>query len=255
MNTDLETIENYVNGQLNADERARFEAALRTDPALADALTFYMLSKHVAREEAHAVRKAELDALRRQTVPTQPFWSAPMRWVAAASLVLLLGLGWYFFQSANGPANSELAVAQLTDAYVAQRFTNLSTDMDGGSSGSKALDSLKQGIDLYNKGMLTEADVVFQDVLKRQPDLESALTYAGITSLRRGNYDQAITLFHRLGQRTDLVSNPGTFYEALALLKRSQPADKKQAEILLKEVVEKGLDGKKEAKALIEKLK
>lgn len=255
MNTDLETIENYVTGQLSTDERARFEAALRTDPALADALTFYMLSKHVAREEAHAIRKAELDALRQKTVPTQPFWSAPMRWVAAASIVILLGLGWNFFQSANGPANSELAVAQLTDAYVAQHFTNLSTDMDGASSGSKALDSLKQGIDLYNKGKLTEADGIFQDVLKRQPDLESALTYAGITSLRRGNYDQAITLFRRLSQRTDLVSNSGTFYEALALLKRGQPADMKQAEILLKEVIEKGLAGKKEATALIETLK
>ena len=253
MNTDLETIENYVTGQLPADERARFEDALRTDPAVADALTFYMLSKHVAREEAHAVRKAELDAMRR--VPAQPLWSAPMRWAAAASIVVLLGLGWYFFQPANGPANSELAVAQLTDAYVAQHFTKLSTDMDGGSSGSNALDSLKQGINLYNKGMLVEADVVFQDVLKRQPDWESALTYAGITSLRRGNHDQAITLFHRLSQHTDLVSNPGTFYEALTLLKRGQPTDKKQAEKLLNEVVEKDLDGKKEAISMIKKLK
>lgn len=255
MNTDLETIENYVTGQLAAAERAQFEDALRTDPAVADALTFYMLSKHVAREEAQAVRKAELDALRRQTVPAQPFWSAPMRWVAAASIVALVGLGWYFIQPANGPANSEYAIAQLTDVYVAQHFDRLSTDMDGGSSGSNSLDSLKQGINLYNKGMLTEADVVFQDVLKRQPDLDSALKYAGITSLRRGNYDQAITLFHRLSQRTDLVSNPGTFYEAIALLKRGQPMDKNQAEKLLNEVVDKGLDGKKEAPALIEKLK
>lgn len=254
MNTDLETIENYVTGQLAADERARFEDALRTDPAVADALTFYMLSKHVAREEAHAVRKAELDALRRQTAPAQSFWSAPMRWVAAASIVILLGLGWYFFQPANGPANSELAVSQLTDAYVAQHFTKLSTDMDGGSSGSNSLDSLRQGINLYNKGMQTEADVIFQDVLKRQPDLESALTYAGITALRRGKYDQAITLFHRLSQRTGLVSNPGTFYEALTLLKRDQPTDKKQAKRLLEDVIIHNLQGKGEAQQLVDKL-
>ena len=36
----LETVENYLTGQLPADERARFEAALRTDPAVVDALAF-----------------------------------------------------------------------------------------------------------------------------------------------------------------------------------------------------------------------
>jgi tetratricopeptide (TPR) repeat protein len=250
MNTDLETIENYVTGQLAADERARFEDALRTDPAVADALTFYMLSKYVAREEAHTIRKAELDALRRQTVQAQPFWSAPIRWVAAASIVLLLGLGLYFFQSTNGPANSELAVAQLTDAYVAQHFTKLSTTMDGGSSGSNSLDSLKQGINLFNKGMLAEADVVFQDVLKRQPDMNNALLYAGIVSFQRGNYDQAINQFHQLSQRTYLYANPGLFYESLALLKRGRPMDKESAKKLLEEVINKNLGGKKEAASL-----
>ena len=258
MNTDLELIENYVTGQLPPDQRVQFEAALRTDPAVADALTFYMLTKQVAQSQAREQRKAELDALRQNPASptsetagtetrTRPLWAFPMRWVAAASVVLLLGLGWYFFR----PTNSGVDPAQLADQYVSTHFMQLQTTMDGASSGSSLADSLKLGIDRFNNGKLTEADVVFQDILKSQPNNDSALKYAGIVSLRRGDYDKAITLFHRLSQRTDLYSNPGTFYESLALLKRGRPLDKERAKKLLAEVITSNLGGKSEAQRLI----
>ncbi|SOD98435.1 hypothetical protein [Spirosoma fluviale] len=243
MNTDLETIENYVTGQLTPDERVRFEAALRTDPAVAEALAFYMLTKQVAGEQAREQRKAELDALRKPA----SMWSVPMRWAAAASITVLLGLGWYFLRPTNSP---EMAT-RLADDYVAEHFMELPTTMDGGSSGSTTVDSLKTAVGLVNSGKLAEADALFLDILKRQPTNDRALKYAGIVSLRQGNYDQAITLFHRLSERTDLYSNPGLFYESLALLKRGLPMDKEQAKKLLDEVITRNLDGKAEAEKLI----
>ncbi|GAB4024288.1 tetratricopeptide repeat protein [Spirosoma koreense] len=246
MNTDLETIENYLTGQLPPNERAQFEDALRTDPALAESLAFYLMTKQAVREE----RRAELDALRNQTERVHPLWSAPMRWVAAASVVLFLGVGWYFFQLSDS-ANT---ASQLADAYISRHFESLQTTMDAGPSGSRTTDSLRTGIDRFNQNQLAEADAIFEDVLKRQPTNDSALKYAGIVALRQGNYDQAITLFHHLSQQTDLFANPGTFYEALAHLKRGQPADQIQAKELLDEVVRKNLEGKKEAQRLLEAL-
>ena len=250
---DLELIENYLTGQLPADERARFEAALRTDPAVADTLAFYLMAKQAARAEAREQRLAELNALRRKTpqppvmepvgLPrARPSWSAPMRWAAAASVVLLLGLGWYFFRPQPQPM---LAASQQVDAYVTSHFMQLPTTMDGGPA-----DSLKMGVDLFNKGNVAEANTVFQDVLTRHPNTDSALKYAGIVAFRRGDYDQAITLFHRLSQRTDLYANPGLFYESLALLKRGRPMDKNEAKKLLEDVIKNNLDGKTEAEQL-----
>ncbi|HLL95061.1 MAG TPA: hypothetical protein VK404_08800 [Spirosoma sp.] len=258
---DLETIENYVTGKLPEDERTRFETALRTDPALADALAFYVLAKHTAKVDARAQRQAELDALRRSpTTPhlmtdlrrtiTRPLWSAPMRWAAAASVVLLQVLGWLIMR----PTNSVMMANRLADEYVAQHFIDLPTTMDGSSSGSPTVDSVKLGIGLFNNKKLADADAVFNDILKRQPTNDNALKLAGIVSLRQGNYDKAINLFHRLSQRTDLYSNPGLFYESLALLKRNRPMDKEKAKKLLEDVISRNLEGKQEAKRLIESL-
>ena len=155
MNNDLETIENYLTGQLSADERTRFETTLRTDPAVADALAFYVLAQHTAKADARTRRKAELDALRQN--PTDPPsiaelplptrsgspWAAPMRWAAAASVALLLGLGWFFFQ----PNDSTMAAGELVDEYAAKNFAQLPVTMDGG-----AADSLQRGMRLFNEG-------------------------------------------------------------------------------------------------------
>lgn len=247
MKTDLETIENYLAGQLPPDERAEFEVALRSDPEVANAMAFYLLTKQTAQEQVREreKRRQELDALRKRNVSSQPVWSAPMRWAAAASIVLLLGVGWYFFR----PTDSTIIASRLVDEYVTEHFMELPTTMEGG-----AVDSLKLGAEQFNQGKLTEADAIFQGLLTRQPTNDSVLKYAGIVSLRQGNYDKAITLFHRLSQQTDLVVNPGTFYEALAHLKKGQPLDKSQAKKLLEEVINKNLEGKAEAERFVNEI-
>ncbi len=252
MNTDLETIEQYLTGQLPADERTRFETALRTDPALADATAFYLLTRQVARQEAREQRRTELDALRtrNENVPTRPLWSAPMRWAAAASIAILLGLGWYFVN----PSDSTMMASRLADEYVTEQYKELPLTMSGGSSGSTVTDRLKTGVDLYNKGKLAQAEVIFGDVLAQQPDNDSALKYAGIVALRQRNYDKAISLFQRLSQQTDLVGNPGTFLEAIALLQRNRPLDKEQAKKLLEDVISRNLEGKRQAETLLDQL-
>jgi len=256
---DLEIIENYLNGQLSADERTRFETSLRTDPAVADALAFYVLTKQVARQEAREQRLAELDALRRNKHPQPPIhtgsdeptvatprrWQAPMRWVAAASVLLLLGLGWYIFRQAGGPTSA----VELADTYLNQQYGQLSTTMSGGPA-----DRLKQGIDLYNQQKFQEAELIFTQLLTEQPDNDRVLKLAGLVALRQANYDEAIARFHRLSQRTDLYSNPGTFLEALARLKRNQPMDKEQAKKLLDEVITSNLEGKSTAQSLVKQL-
>ena len=242
MNNDLEIIENYLTGQLSADERTQFEATLRTDPAVADTLAFYALAKHTAKADARAQRQAEFATLRRS--PVQSPWAAPMRWAAAASVVLLLGLGWYFQGSTKGSGSGD--ATQLADAYITRNFDQLAITMSGGP-----VNALTQGVELYNNKKFAEAEAVFQGLLTQQPDNDRALKFAGLVAYRQKKYDTAIDRFHRLSQRTDLFSNPGTFLEAIALLQRNRPVDKSQAKKLLEEVVSRNLEGKADAQRLL----
>jgi tetratricopeptide (TPR) repeat protein len=255
MNNDLETIENYLTGQLSDEDRAQFETTLRTDPAVADALAFYVLAQHTAKVDALSQRRDELDALYKRpranpetnpvpvsvATPTRRQWSAPMRWVAAAAVLLLLGLGWYFFRTSNAPD-----ATQLAEAYVTRTYDQLSTTMGNGTS-----DKLTAGIGLYNEQKFAEAETAFEAVLAGQPDNDRALKFAGLVALRQKKYDSAIDRFHQLGQRTDLFSNPGTFLEAITLLERNRPMDKGQAKKLLEEVINGNLEGKNEAKQIL----
>lgn len=255
----LETIENYVNDQLSADERMRFETALRTDPAVADALKFYVVAKETARQQARQAheereqRRAELDALRRSHSPKtfadmptdtrpRPTWSAPVRWAAAASVVLLMGLGWVFLRGAGGGTDA----VQMADAYVTTNYGQLSTAMSGGPA-----DRLKQGVELYNRQQFAEAEPVFAQLLTEQPDNDRALKYAGLVAYRLKNYDQAVERFSRLNRRTDLLDTSGPFLEALARIQRNQPIDKEPVKNLLQRVIRENLEGKAEAKELI----
>lgn len=254
---ELETIENYLAGQLTANERMRFETALRTDPALAESMAFYLSAQDAARSRARRQRKAELDALRQPAIKPAVVWTAPMRWAAAACMVLALGLGWYLGQNANNQADT----AQLANAYIQDSYGQLSTTMGGAAS------QLDRGIDLYNHQQFAEAEAIFaaeltaqshtaipggltKGSLKRQPVSDRVLTFAGLAALKQHKYDTAIDRFHELGQRTDLFSNPGLFLEALARLQRNEPMDKEQAKKLLDDVIDRNLEGKAEAKKI-----
>jgi len=254
---ELETIENYLTGQLTASERVRFETALRTDPALAESMAFYLSAQDAAHNRARQQRKAELDALRQPAIKPAVVWTAPMRWAAAACMALALGLGWYFGQNASNRTDA----AQLANAYIQDSYSQLGTTMGGGAS------QLDRGIDLYNHQQFAEAEAIFtaelaaqshtaipggltKGDLKRQPVSDRALKFAGLAALRQRKYDTAIERFHELGQRTDLFSNPGLFLEALARLKRNEPMDKEQAKKLLDDVIDRNLEGRKAAEQL-----
>jgi tetratricopeptide (TPR) repeat protein len=242
---ELETIENYVNGLLSPDERARFEAELLHNSALAESLAFYMMTQQVARQQALDKRRAELAALRSKPASSpdvRPLWGTAerFRWLGiAASVVLVCLIGYYALR----PSTDTLA--DLTTAYTNDQFGQLSVTMSGETDG------IQQGIALLNEGKTAEADSLFENLVRTQPDRDDVLTYAGIAAFRQKQYDRAIDRFHRLGQLPGLYANPGLYYEALTRLRRNLPDDKSRAKTLLQQVVRQNLVGVKEAKKLL----
>jgi hypothetical protein len=234
----MDKIEQYYNQTLSKAERLAFEEELKSNPALAQEVAFWVQARAAAQAEAHARRKEEFAMLEPSLTKTKQR-SLYYTYAAAASVVLMLGLGWWIYKSQITNYESQIN-KEWAAAYIEKNFTTLNTQM-GNSN-----DSLQIGITVYNSGDLKKAKVAFEQLLQRDSLHAEAQKYAGIVALRRQDYDQAIKHFHALGLRTDLAANPGKFYEALALLRRDLPLDKKKVENLLKEIKAAKLDGWKE---------
>jgi TolA-binding protein len=116
-------------------------------------------------------------------------------------------------------------------------------------------DSLQIAIEAYNKKDYSLAAKIFSSLTDHEIVASEATRYLGITYLRQGDFDLAITQFDRLAAWPDLQVNPGKFYGAIARLMRSTGNDKDEARTLLKEVIDEKLPGSREARDWIDKLK
>jgi tetratricopeptide (TPR) repeat protein len=230
---DLELIDDYFAGRLSPVDRTRFETNLQIDAAIAKSVAFYLLARQTARQESGCIVKP---------LPTRRRAIRAI-WAIAASILLIFGLSWFLLEWRTSPSSLELA-----EQYLNEHYNQLPTTLDGRA------DSLKTGVYYFNLGKWPEAKAVFESILQREPEKPEALKFAGIVSLRLGNYDQAIKYFHQLGRRSELYANPGIFLEALTYLKRGRPMDKNRAENLLRSVIQDNLEGKGEAVQLVKRI-
>lgn len=233
----LERIDKYFNNELSLSERQEFEIQLVKDDELKENIAFYLNSRTAAKQLADDIRSVEFEELRKK-ISQKSIDSGkirPMIWLSglAASVVLALGI-WWFSRTPN------LATEAVADVYIQEHFQNLPVKMDA------TADSLQRGLRLFNEQKLSEAQKVFENILKRKNNDSEATKYAGITALRLKNYNKALSYFRVLASQKDLFANPGKFYQAITLLQQS-PMNTKRAEVLLKEVINNDLEGREEA--------
>ncbi|TMI88814.1 MAG: tetratricopeptide repeat protein [Bacteroidetes bacterium] len=243
----LDYIDAYFTGDLNPEERKQFEKRIEEDRNFAEEVAFYLSARQVLKENVQAEKKEWFRQLASgNSASSESRVSAPVRkiWVyrltAAASVLGILFLSWYLFL--QKPTSSD----RLADNYIKSDLETLSVKM--GST-----DSIQEGLRLYNKKQYDSALYQFRLIIQRDTGNYLAKRYAGIVSLKLGNYDKALEYFQEL-ERYVLYANPGLFYQALTLLKRNQPGDKEQAKQFLKEVVDRHLDGDDTAREWLKKL-
>lgn len=234
-------IEAFLDNELSATELEQFERELKEDPILARELAFFLSVKNLSKEKGRQERLAD----RHQEWQSQSTAVRVFRpWMAAAALVLLIGLGWWLVL-----LNSNSSLQSYSSQYVSDHFNSISVQMNADSK----KDSLQLAIEAFNKGDYQLTLDITGHLLERDPANPEALETGGIAAIRLKDYQKAIALFNRLGDQTNLYANPGKFYEAVARVEEGSADNLKRAEDLLIEVVNQDLEGAKEAQKWLKK--
>jgi len=242
-----EYIDAYFNHTLSLDEAEKFEQLLVGDKNFAQQVAFYISAKQVLKEQLVTEKKIWFkdlidsdDALtiKSDRENVRRVWI--YRSMAAAAIIILLISSWYLFSS------RALPVQETAENYIQHDLKTLPVTM------GIMIDSMQQGLNLYNNDKLIASSHIFKSILKGDSGNYSAKKYLGIVYLRLAEYDKALAYFQQL-ETYPLYSNPATFYQALTLMKRNQSGDKPKARLLLQKVVEHNLEGKQTAMQWLKK--
>jgi tetratricopeptide (TPR) repeat protein len=243
----FEYIDSYFNQTLSDEDVERFEQMLLEDESFAKEVAFYLSAKQVLKGQQDKEKKDWFKqlltnenslAITSERGQVKKIWM--YRAVAVAAIIVLGVFSWYLFYLKPVP------VKEQAETYIQQNFTTLSVTM------GTSLDSIQQGLKLYNEGKLDASQKMFESIVQNDTSNYSAKKYLGIVYLRLANYDKAFLYFQQL-ENYPLYSNPAVFYQALTLMKRNQSGDKAKARQLLQQVVDGGLEGKSVAQQWLKK--
>lgn len=244
MSDTMEYIDSYFNGALSPEEQMQFENRCIADQGFAEEVAFYISARDRLRTVVHAQKKNDFHQLYHQLPSEKRSTGGLVRVLkplaAVAAACLLLFAGWQLFRTSDTPA-------RLADDYIQKDLSILSVQMGNGA------DSLQQGIGAYNEGKYEQAEALLKGQAYGDRASE-AHRYLGIVYLRTNRYDQALVQFEQLATYRGLFVNPGLFYEALTLMKRSAPGDEAKAKQLLEQVVQQQSYGSAQAAEWLKKL-
>lgn len=245
----LEQIDNYFQGSMNADQAADFEQLIHDDPAFAQQVAFYLGSVGTLKDQVIADKKVRFREIynesRMQVVDRLAVNKAPVRtlwkYIAAAVIFSAVLVSTYFYTQQPSPV-------QMADEYINTRMVNLGAKMNSLS------DSIEIGKSLNRNQNYGEALLIFESILAGNPTHIEAQEYAGVAALHLNEYDKSLKYFGSLSNISGLVTNPGTFYMAVTLMKRNLPGDLIKAKALLQNVVKEKLAGHETAAAWLKHL-
>jgi tetratricopeptide (TPR) repeat protein len=242
MSDNLDYIDDYFSNGLSAEEQRLFDQRVSDDPAFAGDLAFYVSTMNVMKSESEDERKQRFRTLYEQGKKGQRAKSPRLLvpYLAAAAVIGLISIIIFLFYPVSTPS-------QLADNYINQNLAVLGVSM------GDSQDSVQAALKMYNEGKLNEALAVFEQLNQSHPSDHKLKEYAGIVSLRLGDYDKALKHFHEF-EALNLYANPGKFYVALTLLKRNENGDVAEAKKLLQQVTEQRLEHDADARRLLEKL-
>jgi len=231
-----ELLEKYIQNRLTSEEELKFANLLKSDISFKEEVALHTnLKKVVEKEDDTNFRNLVENIESREKKPRQK--TSYIKWLAAASIVLLLGLSYFF--------NMEQKLS--TDTLFAQNFEPYRNVIAPIVRSTEQQDEKAIAFMAYEKGEYQNAIVLFTKLYTETKE-SYYLFYKANALLKLERANEAVPLLEQHLKTKDTLTEKTNWYLALAYLKLE---DKQQARKLLNKVIADGLYKNKEAKKLL----
>jgi tetratricopeptide (TPR) repeat protein len=197
---DLETIENYLAGTLEAAQKAQVENRIDTDPSFAQKVSLVKETRDVLKIDVEGFRK-DLETIEEEFAANR--WSIHQffkenSYLMAAAVALIAVVGVSYLIWFQNPPTSELFAANFQIPPE-----NITTRADLESN------ALSKGLRAYSEENYLSANEQFEQILTTDPNNQAVLFYSGICHLTLSEEQQAIDKFERI-----ITDGPGEYLTA-----------------------------------------
>lgn len=248
MQTNLETIEKYIDGELGGKELLDFENLLSTDPDMKREYNLSMeINNSILEEDIMALRetmeymyKEESKVKRIPSVFTKRKF-----YYAAASAALLIAAGGLVQRLVNPELDSNAVFNKYYAPYdVTVTYRSGNTEVDR---------ILINALEHYEERDYETALALFEEVLEtRQNDMAVNL-YSGISYMEEEKYQKATNSFnHIITNKDNLFIEQAKWYLSMCYVKTE---NQEKAELVLNEIIEEDSYYKDQAKKVLRDLK
>lgn len=249
MNETLQYIDQYFTGELDDRQRLEFEKRCEDDRDFAGEVAAYISMRGALRQSLHDSKKKEFETLyREKSLNSEPVQAEPSKkvipllvYLSGIAATIFIVAGVYFY-------NREPDAQRLAETYITNNLQNMSVTMGAEQ------DSLAIGINAYNEKNYKKAETMFKSLATSPSVAFESTKYLGLVYLQTESYENALAQFQRLSEDQEAFANPGLFYKAVTLMKRSRGNDVEEARKILQTVVQNKTAGYKEAERWLQKL-
>lgn len=230
-----ELIEKYFAKSLNNDEQSIFDQLMQTNDAFREQVVYEEeVQKAITLNERQALKK------KLQSFETKKKKRNYTIWYAAASFVVMLGIGFWTFSNQVG-----------TNAIYEEYYQSYPNAVAPTVRGENSTDIKSEAFYSYDSGDYAKALTLFSKLYDTEKE-DYSLFYKSLSLMELKLYDEALTSFEQF----DLQKNNGftpyvKWYKALTLVKLEQ---EEKALVLLQELANSTNPMQKMAKELVTEL-
>ncbi len=230
MKVDLEVLEKYYEGRMSKSEKDAFEILIASDAEAAGDMQNYVLSKTaIATGSNQRLKKHLLES--GKVLPLSGQRKAPFtRYLAiAASIAILMGIGWVIFQFIHPQKSME----EIYVAYYQRPDINEFTVRGEDNDSSQLF--WDQGLNYYANHKIEKAAAEFNKIIQINKTVSASKAYfmLALCYMEMNNTQKAIQTFGRVSDQSNFVYMK-QYYSALCLIKMDK---KKEASDLLLKIV------------------
>ncbi|GEM_PF-5081108 len=206
---DKELLEKWIDGRMNSQERALFEARFEQEPHLAQEAQLRLdMDRYLRKRAARNRLKSEIESIRNAPKRVRPItkmrvvWRRRMQLIAAAAAIGLIVIWWI------GRPNPLDQFATHPPLSLTQRS---STNQELATRAAK----------LFAEGHYLQAAQVLDTLHRQHPSDTLSLLYQGIALFKAGHYDEAVALLTPFPKGGNWTTE-AWYFAALAYAKKGE---------------------------------